>query len=166
MKNFIFGFAAALLLIPAVGLACFAFGFTEIRSDMKPSALETRIMSSAVHNSVRRSASNLPAPPPAANEAIIAGGKLYAMGCMGCHGELGKPFHEDLVGFPPAPQLPHAGTQYSEPELYWIVKHGIRATGMSAYGPFYSEQQLWNLAAFLRQINNLPPETIATILKK
>ena len=41
------------------------------------------------------------------------------------------------------------GTQYSQPELYWIVKHGIRMTGMSAYGPFYSEQQLWSLAAFL-----------------
>jgi len=166
MKNFILGFASALLLIPAIAVACFAFGYTEVRSDQKPSALETRIMRSAVRNSVRRSASNLPAPPPASNEAIIAGGKLYVMGCMGCHGEPGKPFREDHTAFPPVPQLPHVGTQYSEPELYWIVKHGIRMTAMSAYGPFYSEQQLWSLAAFLHRIDKLPPDTLAAILKK
>ena len=166
MKNFILGFAAALLLIPTIALACFAFGLTEVRCDLKPSALETTIMRSAVRHSVRRAASALPTPPPATTEAIVAGGKLYVMGCMGCHGEPGKPLREDLSAFPPVPQLPHVGTQYSEPELYWIVKHGIRMTGMSAYGPFYSEQQLWSLAAFLHRIDKLPPDTLAAILKK
>jgi len=166
MKNVILGFFAAFLLIPGVALACFALGWTEVRSDLKPSSLETRIMRSAVRGSVCRGASALPAPPPATNEAIIAGGKLYALGCMGCHGEPGKPFREDLSAFPPVPQLPHVGTRYSEPELYWIVKHGIRMTAMSAYGPFYSEQQLWSLAAFLHRIDNLPPDTLAAILKK
>lgn len=88
------------------------------------------------------------------------------MGCMGCHGELGKSYQEDRDHFPPVPQLPHKGTSYSEPELYWIVKHGIRMTGMSAYGPFYSEKQLWELAAFLHQINKLPPEVAESLLPK
>jgi hypothetical protein len=29
------------------------------------------------------------------------------------------------------------------------------ATGMSAYGPFYNESELWSLAAFVRRINAL-----------
>jgi hypothetical protein len=37
---------------------------------------------------------------------------------------------------------------------------------MSAYGPFYSEKQLWSLAAFLRRINNLPPEVIDKVRRK
>jgi len=39
-------------------------------------------------------------------------------------------------------------------------------TGMSAYGPFYSEKQLWSLAAFLRRINNLPPGMLEKIRPK
>jgi hypothetical protein len=37
-------------------------------------------------------------------------------------------------------------------------------TGMSAYGPFYSEQQLWSLSAFVHQIDNLPPDVRAAVL--
>jgi mono/diheme cytochrome c family protein len=97
-------------------------------------------------------------------KTLVAGGKLYIAGCAGCHGELGKPFREEHDHFPPVPQLPHLGTQYSEPEVYWVVKHGIRMTGMPAYGPFYSEQQLWSLSAFVHQINNLPPDVRAAVV--
>jgi mono/diheme cytochrome c family protein len=59
--------------------------------------------------------------------------------------------------------LPNVGTQYSEPEIYWIVKHGIRMTAMSAYGPFYKEDQLWAIAAFIRRIDKLTPAEIQAI---
>jgi hypothetical protein len=39
-------------------------------------------------------------------------------------------------------------------------------TGMSAYGPFYSENELWSLAAFLRRIDKLPPEMIEKMRAK
>jgi mono/diheme cytochrome c family protein len=47
--------------------------------------------------------------------------------------------------------------------VFWIVKHGIRRTGMSAYGPFYSDQQMWDIAAFIQNIRNLPPGVIERI---
>jgi hypothetical protein len=39
-------------------------------------------------------------------------------------------------------------------------------TAMSAYGPFYSEKELWSIAAFLEQIRNLPPGVQERILAK
>ena len=99
----------------------------------------------------------------ACTRSIIAGGKLYVMGCMGRHGDPGKPYTEDHANFPPVPQLPHVGTRYSEPEIYWIIKHGIRMTAMSAYGPFYKEDELWSLAAFIRRINTLTPAELQAI---
>jgi hypothetical protein len=36
---------------------------------------------------------------------------------------------------------PEVGTQYSELEMYWIIKYGIRNTAMLTYGPFYSGKQ-------------------------
>jgi mono/diheme cytochrome c family protein len=166
MRNFAIGFIGGILILPIGWMGHFAFGLSQIRADAKPSGLETAILQSTVRASVRRGAAAIPNPPAENEETLVAGGKLYMAGCAGCHGELGKPFQEDQDLFPPAPQLPHVGTQYSERELYWIVKHGIRMTGMSAYGPFYSEKQLWELVAFLRQINKLPPGVFESIQAK
>ena len=123
-------------------------------------------MSVAVHAAVARSAAGLAAPATANDEALIKGGRLYMEGCAGCHGELGKPYAEDRSHYPAAPQLPHTGTNYTEPQVYWIVKHGIGMTAMSAYGRFYSEEQLWAIAAFLHNVRNLPPGLAERILAK
>jgi len=167
MKNFILGFIAAFLLIPGVALACFALGWTEVRSDLKPSSLETRIMRSAVRGSVRRGASALPAPPPATNEAIIAGGKLYALGCMGCHGEPGKPPSDFGVTFnPPAPQFLRVGTQYTQAQAFYVAKHGIRRSGMTAQADSYNDLKIWALVAFITNMPNLPPAVVTAIQPK
>ncbi|HYL86332.1 MAG TPA: cytochrome c [Candidatus Angelobacter sp.] len=166
MKKFLMGFVAAMVVLPVGCLACFAVGFSPIQADLKPSALETALLRSAVRASVRHNAAGVPNPPAASKDDIVAGGKLYVLGCQGCHGNLGGVYQEDYDLYPAPPQLPHVGTQYSEPELYWILKHGVRMTGMSACGPFYSEKELWSLAAFLRRIDKLPPEMLERIRPK
>jgi mono/diheme cytochrome c family protein len=166
MRNLLFGVVTAVVLLPIGILGYIALGFTEIRSDLKPSMLESVIMGSAVRASVRRGAAGIPNAATANHETLIAGGKLYVAGCAGCHGELEKPFREDHDHFPPVPQLPYLGTHYSESELYWIVKHGIRMSGMSAYGRFYSEQQLWALSAFVYRIKKLSPDVVMAVLEK
>jgi len=165
-KSFLTGIVTALAFWPTALLTYFLLGMGETRSDAKPPAWETMLMRSAVRASVRRASPSLPSPPPATQQAIVAGGKLYLMGCTGCHGELGKPYAEEQAHYPPVPQLPHTGSQYSEAEIAWIIKHGIRMTGMSAYGPFYNDNQLWALAAFVRRINNLSPAELQAIQAK
>ena len=166
MKTFLLGFIVALVLLPACGLGYFRLGLAETRSDANPPAWETSVMRSAVHASVRRSAARIQASLPGnLDDAIVEGGKLYLNGCAGCHGTPGKP-SEDLSSYPRVPQLPQVGTRYSEPEMYWIIKHGIRNTAMSAYGPFYSDKDLWDLASFLRRIDHLPPGMVDGILAK
>jgi mono/diheme cytochrome c family protein len=117
MRNFLFGVLTALVLLPMGILGCFAFGFTEIRGDLKPSRWESVMMDPAVGASVRRSAAGIANAATPNNETLIAGGQLYVAGCGGCHGELGKPLREDHDHFPTVPQLPYVQTQYSEPEL-------------------------------------------------
>ena len=165
MKKFLFGLAMPFVVFPVALLAYFGLGMSETRSDIKPPAWETLLIESAVRAAVRRSAKELSARAPVNQETIIAGGKLYLAGCAGCHGEPGKP-GGDLAQYPPPPQLPHTGSQYSEPEIAWIIKHGIRLTGMSAYGPFYKENELWALAAFVHKINALSAAEIQAIQPK
>jgi mono/diheme cytochrome c family protein len=166
MKTFLLGFTAAFLILPLSTVAYFRLGFAEVPSDASPPAWESRLMRSAVHASVRRSAAQIPvAPLGDIAEATIEGGKLYLNGCAGCHGEPGNP-EQDLSHYPRVPQFAQVGTQYSDAELYWIVKHGIRMTAMSAYGPSYSERELWALASFVRRIDHLPPDTLEHIHPK
>jgi mono/diheme cytochrome c family protein len=168
VKTFFIGVVAGMAAIPAVLLCYFVLGLAPMQSDASPGRLETAVMGSAVRASIHRSVSGSAEGGTSAGseQAVIAGGKLYMQGCAGCHGELGKPYQEDKANFPRVPQLPHSGTQYSEAEVQWIIKHGIRMTAMSAYGPFYKEDQLRALATFIKQIDRLPTKTLESILAK
>lgn len=166
MKNFLLGFVTAIVLLPACAAAYWRLGLADVQADAPPLAWENFVMKRAVRNSVARRAAGLTETGPGNEDRVVEGGRLYMNGCAGCHGELGKPYAEDHSAYPPVPQLPHAGTQYTKPQTYWIVTHGIRMTAMSAYGPFYSEKELWSIATFLQQIRNLPPGVQERILAK
>jgi mono/diheme cytochrome c family protein len=166
VKSYMAGVPSALILLPAALAASFLAGLAPIHSDAKPSALESAVMGFAVRASVRRHATEIGSIPAADEQAVVAGGKLYMQGCAGCHGELGKPFHEDRANFPPVPQFTTVGTRYSQAEIAWVIKHGIRMTAMSAYGRFYTEEQLSQLAAFVKGSRQLPKSTVDLILAK
>jgi thiosulfate dehydrogenase len=166
MKAFLLGVLTAFVAIPLGVMAYFRLGLAEVRSDTKPPTWETQLMHSAVRASIGRSACGLRVPSPEnVDDAMVEGGKLYLNGCAGCHGTPGKP-EEDLSHYPPVPQFPQVGTEYLEPEIHWIIQHSIRNTAMSAYGPFYSDKEMWVLASFLRRIDNLPPGVLERIKPK
>jgi mono/diheme cytochrome c family protein len=114
-------------------------------------------MFSAVHASVRRRAPEIPNPVPATDENLIAGGKVYLDGCAGCHGTPGKPDTASDSLYPPIPQLPETGTTYTEAQIFWIAKHGIRLSGMFANGKWDSDEKLWQAAGYIKRIKSLPP---------
>jgi len=66
--------------------------------------------------------------------------------------------------YPPIPQFPRAGTEYSEAQVFWVAKHGIRRTGMFVNGKWDSDQKLWTMAAFIKRMNALP-EPVKEALK-
>jgi hypothetical protein len=68
--------------------------------------------------------------------------------------------------FPPVPQIHKAGTQYTEAQIFWVAKHGIRRTGMFANGNWSKDKELWKIAAYLKRMNNLSPSVRAAIEQK
>jgi mono/diheme cytochrome c family protein len=123
-------------------------------------------MKTAVHASVRREAPEQANPYAPTDENLIAGGKIYLDGCAGCHGTPGQPYKYHQALFPGAPELPAVGTEYSEAQIFWVAKHGVRRTGMFANGSWNSDEQLWKAAAFLKRIRSLPPTVTAALQKK
>ena len=67
--------------------------------------------------------------------------------------------------FPPVPQLPQVGTEYTEAQIFWVIKHGIRRTGMFANGKWNTDQEMWTMAAYIKRIQSLPPHVQEEIAK-
>ena len=166
MKNFLLGVLFTLCLLAAGVFAYLRLGFPEVRADIPPSRWENSIVNMAVHASVRRQAPELLNPLKPTDEILIAGGKFYLDDCSGCHGTAGKPFNgKGPVVFPPIPELPIVATEYTEAQIFWIAKHGIRRSAMFANGVFARDDQLWSAAAYIKHMNSLPPAVQAAIAK-
>lgn len=165
MRNFLAGILFAAVLLFVGGLAYLRLGFAEVRADIPPGRWERALMFASVHASVRRHAPDIPNPVAATDENLIAGGKMYRNGCAGCHGTPGKPDESGDSLYPPIPQLPITGTTYTEAQIFWVAKHGVRLSGMFANGKWESDQKLWTMAAYIKRIKSLPPHVEEELAK-
>ena len=43
---------------------------------------------------------------------------------------------------------------YSDQELFWIIKNGIRFTGMPAFGKLETPDHIWDLVNYVRTLPN------------
>jgi len=119
----------------------------------EPGKTETVIATKAKHFLVRR-ASHGGVPTAMTQESIEEGDKLFGTECSECHGNSGrKPTDAGRWMYPRAAGLGSVEAQmYSDQELFWIVKNGIRLSGMPAFGRVESDEHMWDLVHFLRTI--------------
>lgn len=84
----------------------------------------------------------------------------YSVACAQCHAAPGHPAAPWMVLYPAPADLTKAETvgQWTDEELYWIIKNGIKDTGMIALGPTHQEPDLWAVAAFVRQLPEMTSE--------
>ncbi len=85
----------------------------------------------------------------------------YREMCLLCHGAPGKKAAFWTAGFDPAapPLTDRKELGWSDGELYWIIKHGVKDTAMPAFGATHDEDELCALAALTRQLPTMtPPE--------
>jgi cytochrome c553 len=98
-------------------------------------------------------------PPPLDDAALVLrGASHYAIGCHPCHGGPAgdiPPIMQAMT--PPPPALTDGLSRYRSRELFSIVKHGIKFTGMPAWPAAQRDDEVWALVAFLRRMAQLTP---------
>ena len=146
-----------ILAVLALAAVVVIVGLTELRLDalQEPGQVETFLATTVKHLLVRRSSRvGIPAAPTNLLESIAEGDKLYATDCSMCHGPDGlTPSDTGRWMYPRASDLTSPEVQqYSDPELFWIVKNGIRLSGMPAFGKVESDEHIWNLVHYLRTL--------------
>lgn len=98
----------------------------------------------------------------------LKGFQSYHEMCEGCHSAPGLDESVVRIGLNPAPpKRNEEKTQVRrDVELFWIVKHGIKMSGMPAFGPTHSDRELWEIIAFLRRLPKLNGEDYKDLLEE
>jgi cytochrome c553 len=96
------------------------------------------------------------APPLDDSDMIKLGAGHFHGGCAYCHGapDLAvNPIANQML--PPPPPLSEAVKHWSAEELFWIVKHGIKYTGMPGWVAQQRDDEVWAVVAFLKELPRL-----------
>lgn len=151
--------ALALLGLVALGLAGVSAVRRGFRASDPPSMLEAqaaRVARSLAVPAAVRSRKN----PLSATEEVLARGRAHwADHCAGCHANDGSgdtPMGRGM--YPKAPDMRSGPSQaMTDGELYAVIQHGVRLTGMPAWGGGDDEPQTWELVAFIRHLPHTTP---------
>jgi len=162
-------FSYVLLGVLAAAVILAAAGFVYLKSSGlstrgQPGPLEASIARSARSMAIPSSARMLPNPVPVSSEAIAEGMAHYADHCATCHANDGSGKTEMGQGlYPRAPDMRLPATQnLTDGELFYVIEHGIRFTGMPGWGTGTAagETSSWQLVHFMRQLPKLTPAEI------
>ena len=111
----------------------------------------------SVHRAVAAIKGKIPVPNLEDPKRIRTGLVHYHEMCTPCHGAPGVKISEIGQGLnPDPPELSDAGHDAPE-ETFWVVKNGIKMTGMPAFGVTHTDDEVWAIVAFVRRMGKLSP---------
>ncbi len=162
MRKVLLGAVLTLALLLLTALAVMRLGLMPVNADGNHSSLEARIMPKVLHASIARHAAVETSALPLNEDNLKAGVDTYKAMCARCHSTPeGKASVYGQSFYPPAPQLPKGMSQYTDSQLFWLIKHGIRNTGMPAWGSMLSDDEIWQIVSLLKNSQDLPPSVEA-----
>lgn len=161
------GAALMLMVMLLVGLAYIYTGMYNVSVSAGHSAFSRWLLDTAMHRSVATRAADINVPPLNDPDMVAQGAHAYDETCAICHlkpGQSPTPLHQGLMPKPPvfAAQGSHMGTA----ENFWIIKHGIKMSGMPAWGESHSDGEIWALVAFVDRLQPLSPEEYRQLVEQ
>jgi len=124
---------------------------TEKHSDLVHAIFETaRVRSIEVH------AAGIAPPADLDSQArLVNGTSHFAEHCAMCHSAPGVAAQDLAEGmYPKPPALTDAAKRYTSGELFWILKNGIKMSGMPSWGD-HGDDDLWNTVAFMEKLPSM-----------
>jgi mono/diheme cytochrome c family protein len=117
--------------------------------------VETYLATKAKHYLVQKgSRESIPALPADIQASVKEGDDLFGTECAACHGMSGRtPTDAGRWMYPRAADLTSREVQsYSDRELFWIIRNGIRLSGMPAFGTVETDEHIWDLVRYVRTL--------------
>lgn len=161
------------VLVVLLALLVALGGFLFAASGVVPIAASSghwRITAWFLHFAMRRSVSThtLGDELPALDEPwlVLKGAGHYEGACRPCHGLPGEPPPPVPRGMTPAPPPlgPEVARDWDPEELFFIVKHGIKFTGMPAWPSQQRDDEVHAMVAFLLAVPDLDAGSYARLV--
>jgi len=161
--KFFSGLIIGLLIAAAIPAFLIYTGSYNMTATRPASMMEKRAGKMSWENWVHKTAPA--AKNPYANDASVLESGLdhYKENCIVCHSAPGMEFSEIAKGMNPGPPILEHVDDFTDGELFYIIKNGIRMTGMPAFGPTHSDDEIWKIAAFIRHLPKLTDQEKAAL---
>lgn len=153
-------------VVLAIGVASVAYvGLINVGADDPHWAPVKSFLNLVRERSIAVRARDIDVPALDDPALIRAGAGNYNAMCVGCHLAPGVAATELSQSLYPAPPNLAVQSSLSDPAIsFWIVKHGIKATGMPAWGKSMGDEYLWGLVAFLQKLPELDAASYQTLV--
>lgn len=158
------GALSAAAVAALVGLVVVYTGTFNVAATEQHSAFGRWALDTTFHNSVETRARSLTPPEQVTPQMLQTGAASYKSMCEHCHAGPGVERARWADGMrPQPPHLAEAAAEWEPNEVFWIAKHGVKMTGMPAFGPTHDDQALWGIAAFVKELPGMEPGRYAAL---
>lgn len=160
-KGFILGVVAVLLVSAAIGYAILANGVIDPSANQPIPGWERWMAKTSIRAYLKNNTPNLTNPlkptPAVLNDAVV----IYVNNCAVCHGFADNKETAIGSGLNKKPNLfaEEDWSQDADGLVYWFIDRGVRLTGMPSFHETLTQEEIWKLVAFIKNIKKLPPET-------
>lgn len=147
------------------GLAFVYSGLYDVGATARHWPITGWLLQTARARSIAARARGITTPPNLATDAnLLMGIDHFSTHCAVCHGAPGVPKGDIAEGlYPQPPALTDAAKQFTPGELFWILKHGIKMTGMPAWSD-HTDPELWAIVAFLEKLPTMSEGEYAKLI--
>ena len=153
-------FIVGLLVLAATGAALFVrSGLYDISATDQHLAPTYWLLDTTMKYSLKRRGADIAVPDLEDEGKIARGVSLYRAHCEHCHGAPGVAPEAFALGMTPAPvPLVHTARAWAPAEVFWVVKEGIKMTGMPAWKYRMTDEDIWAVVAFLPTMARMTPQ--------
>ena len=151
LKHVIIGAVIAIAIVVPLGAYAFvSSGIYNVGASSPHTKFTTWLTHETMIHSVRRRSGGIAVPTSVSHAQVLDGFCLYETHCVACHGAAAVRRQAWVSGMEPSPPYLLDVTREMTPQqLFWITQNGIKMTGMPAWRDSLSDEQIWQVVAFL-----------------
>ncbi|HSK80653.1 MAG TPA: c-type cytochrome, partial [Thermoanaerobaculia bacterium] len=159
LKRWLIEIAVILTVFAVGGFLVAASGIIPIKASSGHWAITRWFLIFSMHRSFSTHSLGIKAPPLDDPALVLRGAGAYETSCRPCHGspELRHPRVARKM-LPEPPYLPPKISEWEPEELFSLVKHGVKLTGMPAWPTQKRDDEVWAMVAFLLRMEDLDAE--------
>lgn len=161
MKSIIISIFSLVILIVLGGTLFIYSGSYNVAATSKDPGLLDWVLKTTREHSIDSRLGTITPP----DKSVLTSPKTLRVGfdhynemCTVCHGAPGIEPGEARAGLNPKPPiLAKVVKNMPDQELFWVIKHGIKMTGMPAWGPTHNDEKIWAMVAFVKTLPEMTP---------